>query len=230
MNPTNANKTMRPPRANSPKQTMRVGRSESLRQRCSDKNTHEIIRFVRDIQFERQPTSLRLHRKAPLPGIGQSACSKSGTSDSGFLDRATDSSDDDVIDNEIYSIQKRVDPRSDPFIKDMLTLTRSHTKSSTDYEFLSRLMPQDPKDLNNNNHNPKLSRQTSFVRHSKKVLKIRGNPEVSQRNGHHVTKQLPPLSRDDGLERPTAPSPCRTPPASDSSFIEEEPVDFLDVS
>ena len=41
------------------------------RPRQGDSSTEEIIRFVRGYQLEREPTLMRLQKKAPLPGIGQ---------------------------------------------------------------------------------------------------------------------------------------------------------------
>ena len=213
---------MRPPRGDSPTMKRQVTRTESLRQR-NDRNADEIIRFVRDIQFERVPTSMRLQKKAPLPSIGQH-CIKSSTSDSGFLDRATDytDSDEEMLDNEIlYSTQKKSAPKLDPALIEMLTSPRGVTKNSNDFHILSRSLPQGHVDMYNNNL--KVPRQNSFIRHGK--LHRNGNTG-KQRS---VTKQLPPLSRDSIPERPSAPSPSRTPMWSDNSFIEEEPVEYLDL-
>lgn len=214
---------MRPPRADSPNLKRQTTRSESLRQRCNDRNTDEIIRFVRDVQFERLPTSMRLQKKAPLPGIGKS-CTKGSTCDSGFLDRATDSaeSDEDFLDNEIlYSVQKKSGPKIDPVLLDILTCPRGVTKNSNDHQILSRSLPQGPSDMYNNNL--KVPRQNSFIRHGKYHRNGRAG------NQRMISKQLPPLSRDSFPQRPSAPSPSRTPPLSDSSFIEEEPIDYLDL-
>lgn len=221
---------MRPPRAQSPRYGRRP-RHDSLRQRCPDQHTGEIIHFVRELQFERQPTLLRLQKKAPLPGIGQS-CNKAGTNDSGFLDRGTDSmdSDDDSLDNEIAQTQKKViNPRMDPFFKDMLAC-QSRVNTSNDYEVLSRSVAnghtttciyRDDKDTPS-----KVSRQNSFGNKQRKNKNCKENL-----HGHKTAKsQLPPLARDDIPDRPSAPSPSRTPPTSDCDFIEEEPVDYLDLS
>lgn len=214
---------MRPPRADSPNLKRQTTRSESLRQRCNDKNTDEIIRFVRDLQFERLPTSLRLQKKVPLPGIGQN-CVKSSTCDSGFLDRATDSadSDDDVLDNEMLcSVQKRSVPKVDPVLINILTCPRGVKSTSNDHQILSRSLPQGHADMYNNNL--KVPRQNSFIKHGKFHRNgTTGNQRI-------ISKQLPPLSRDCIPERPSAPSPSRTPPLSENSFIEEEPIDYLDL-
>ncbi|KAL4237316.1 hypothetical protein ACF0H5_002034 [Mactra antiquata] len=212
---------MRPPRGESPKQM-----SQSLRQRCIDRNADEIIRFVRDIQFER-PTVMHLRRKAPLPGIGQNCSSSHGTGDSGFLDRATDSMDsdddtDDGLEDEIlYTTQEIRSQKIDTAFLEILTCPRGVDKTCNDYAILSRSLPQGHLDLCNNNTKGK--RQNSFVQTSKK-----------QRNGNtgirkSVAKKLPPMSREAMHFRPSAPSPNRTPPMSDYS-IEEETVDYLDLS
>lgn len=211
---------MRPPRAGSP-----THKRETLRQRCNDRNADEIIRFVRDIQFE-QPTVMHLKRKAPLPGIGQN-CSSNGTRDSGFLDRATDSldsddDDDDGLEDEIlYTTQEIRGQKIDTAFLEILTCPRGVDKTCNDYSILSRSLPQGHLDMFNNNSRGK--RQNSFIQTSKK-----------QRNGNtgtkkNISKQLPPMSRDTMHFRPSAPSPSRTPPLSDYS-IEEETVDYLDLS
>lgn len=220
---------MRPPRAQSPKYGRRPTRHDSLRQRCPDQHTNEIIHFVRELQFERQPTALWLQKKAPLPGIGQSSI-KSGTNDSGFLERGTDStdSDDDSLDNEIAQTQKKViNPRMDPFFKDMLACPRRNN-TSNDYKVLSRSLATGHINtcIYNKDQPPaKVSRQNSFGK-QRKYKNCRENL-----GGHNNAKnQLPPLARDDIPDRPSAPSPSRTPPTSDYDFIEEEPVDYLDLS
>ena len=221
---------MRPPRAQSPKYGGRLTRHESLRQRCPDQNTDEIIHFVRELQFERQMTLLPLQKKAPLPGIGQSYF-KAGTNDSGFLERGTDStdSDDDSLDNEIAQTQRKVvNPRVDPFVKDMLTCPRSII-TSNDYAVLSRSVQNNQVNTCSNTQKPisKMLGQDNSGKHKK----YKNCREIHRDHSNvSVRSQLPPLSRDDIPERPSAPSPSRTPPSSDCDFIEEEPVDYLDLS
>ncbi|XP_052767967.1 uncharacterized protein LOC128208443 [Mya arenaria] len=227
LKPLQVRNTMRPPpHSESPRIKRTNIRSESLRHRCSDQKTDEIIRFVRDLQFERQPTSMRLQKKAPLPSIGQPAPPKAGTSDSGFLDRATDSndSDEDLMDNEIYKCtsHKRSAPIDSHFIE-LLTCPRSN-KRSNDHQILAKSLPQSHMDIYNNNTRMP-PRQNSFVRHGVPGTRHTGHTG----NQRHITKQLPPLSRDTFPERPSAPSPSRTPPLSDYGFIEEEPVDYIDL-
>lgn len=63
----------RPSRVSSPRYNG-YDRSQRHRQRprqTGDTSMDEIIQFVRGYQMERQPTLLRLQKKAPLPGIGQ---------------------------------------------------------------------------------------------------------------------------------------------------------------
>lgn len=213
---------MRPPRAQSPRYGRRLTRHESLRQRLPDQHTNEIIHFVRELQFERQPTLLRLQKKTPLPGIGQS-CAKAGSNDSGFLERGTDSndSDDESLDNEIAQTQRKVvNPRLDPFIKEMLTCPRL-SNTSNDYDVLSRSLARDH--ARNENQSKSTKQTASKLKKHKKC--------GDDCHGHtNVANQLPPLPREDIPERPSAPPPCRTPPASDSDFIEEENIDYLDLS
>ena len=220
---------MRPPRPQSPRYGRRVTRHESLRQRLPEQHTNEIIHFVRELQFERQPTLLRLQKKAPLPEIGKSSANV-GTNDSGFLERATDltDSENESLDNEIARTQRKVqNPRMDPFFKEMLSCPRV-SNMSNDYEVLSR-------SLTNNNITTTTRHETpskSKLKTPRNVarLKPKNKKNVENCDGHTTVRNLPPLSRDDIPERPSAPSPRLTPPSSDSDFIEEEMVEYLDIS
>lgn len=225
LKPVRCSTKMRPPHAESPRLNRRQLKSECLRQRCNDSKADEMIRFVRGFQKERQPTNLCLQKKAPLPSIGQNSPSKVGTSDSGFLDRATDSndSDDELLDNEILcKTQRKSQPLDQVFIE-LLTCPRG-SNNSKDYKILSRSLPQGQCDIYGNSMKM-TQRQNSFIRHGQAGYRHTGN------TGNQRLKQLPPLSRDSIPERPSAPSPCRTPPLSDDcGFIEEEPVDYIDLS
>lgn len=225
LKPVRCSTKMRPPNAESPKVKRGNMKSESLRQRCNDSKADEIIRFVRDFQREKQPTSLRLQKKAPLPSIGQHSPSKVGTSDSGFIERATDStdSDDDLLDNEIQCPAQRKSEPIDQLFFDLLTCPRG-SKNSNDYKVLSRSLPQGQGQGDMYSNTLRMSqRQNSFIRHGQAGHRSTGNQRL-------ISKQLPPLSRDSIPERPSAPSPCRTPPLSDCGYIEEEPVDYIDLS
>ena len=218
---------MRPPRPQSPRYGRRVTRHESLRQRLPDQHTNEIIHFVRELQLEKQPTSLRLQKKAPLPGIGQSS-EEAATNDSGFLERATDltDSENESLDNEIARTQRKVEnPRMDPFFKEMLTCPRVY-RMSNDYEVLSRSITNSHVITTPRNETPSKSKTQRNVA----KLKIQNKKNAENCDGHTTGRNLPPLSRDDIPERPSAPSPRLTPPSSDSDFIEDEIVEYLDIS
>lgn len=216
---------MRPPRSESPKSRRPALQTDSLRQRCNDRNTDEIIKFVRDIQFERQPTLLKLHKKEPLPGISK-ICTKYDTCQLELLndDTNTNDSDSDILDNEIvYSTQRKALPKIDPVFIDILTCPRRTANTSKDNQILSRSFPAGQVDMyNNNSQTTKIFRQNSFVRHIKTSRKGNGN----MGDHRNVLKQLPPLSRDNFPERPSAPLPARTPPNTECRFIEEKPVAY----
>lgn len=217
---------MRPPNTESHRRSRQHMKTDSLRQRCIDNKADEMVRFVRDFQRERQSTIVRLQKKAPLPGIGHNSSPKTGSCDSGFLDRATDSndSDDDFLDNEILcKPQKRAQPVDQTFI-DLLTCPRG-PKQTSDYKILSRSVPEGQCDIFSNSAKMPL-RQNSFIRHAQAGYRNVG----TSGNQSFITKHLPPLSRDSIPERPSAPSPSRTPPLSDFGFTEEEPVDYIDLS
>lgn len=195
-----------------------IERSTSLRNyvyRRPDANTEEFVKFI----TERQPTNLRLQRKVPLPEIGTS-----GLRDSGFLDKNSDTSDydDTLLDNEIASVycNKSKNSRKDLHVQEVLTLTREQTRDNLFNKSLSNGL------ADHLNGNVLLFRQTTDIR-KRGSLNVNLLPKVNRPG-----KQLPPIEQLHIPDRPTAPSPSRTPPFSnsDGSFIEEEPVDYIDSS
>ncbi|XP_062621552.1 uncharacterized protein LOC134283118 [Saccostrea cucullata] len=208
------NKNMKMPQ----KPQITIERSTSLRNyayRRPDANTEEFVKFI----TERQPTNLRLQRKVPLPEIGTS-----GLRDSGFLDKNSDTSDydDTLLDNEIASVycNKSKNSRKDLHVQEVLTLTREQTRDNLFNKSLSNGL------ADHLNGNVLLFRQTTDIR-KRGGLNVNLLPKVNRPG-----KQLPPIEQLHIPDRPTAPSPSRTPPFSnsDGSFIEEEPVDYIDSS
>lgn len=198
-------------------------RSESLRRyahKKPDANTEEFVRYITQFQSERQPTNLRLQRKAPLPEIGTS-----GLRDSGFLDKNSDTSDydDATLDNEVASVysNKSKNSRKDLHVHEVLTLTREQTREN----LLSKPPPNGLAD--HLNGNILFLRQTTDIHKKGGGLNVNLHPKVNR-----ASKQLPPIEQFHTPMRPSAPSPSRTPPFSnsDDSFIEEEPVDYIDSS
>lgn len=200
-----------------------IERSASLKNyayRRPDANTEEFVRLITQYQTERQPTNLRLQRKAPLPEIGTSALR-----DSGFLDKNSDTSDydDTTLDNEVASVcsNKSKNSRKDLHIHDVLTLTREQTRDNLLNKSLSNGL------ADHLNGNVLFCRQVTDVRKRVGSLNVNHHSKATRPG-----KQLPPIEQTNFLDRPTAPSPSRTPPFSNSedSFIEEEPVDYIDPS
>ena len=200
-----------------------VERSSSMRNyayKRPDANTEEFVRFITHCQSERQPTNLRLQRKAPLPEIGNS-----GLRDSGFLDKNSDTSDydDSTLDNEVASVysNKSKNSRKDLHVHEVLTLTREQTRDNLLSKSLSNGL------ADHLNGNVLLFRQTTDIRKKGGGLNMNLHPKVNR-----AGKQLPPIEQSNIPVRPTAPSPSRTPPFSnsDGSFIEEEPLDYIDSS
>ncbi|KAL3872683.1 hypothetical protein ACJMK2_035894 [Sinanodonta woodiana] len=208
-----------PTPAMSPKLSRQVSRHQSLRQRRQDVNTDEIIRFVREYQFERQPTLLHLHKKTPLPGIGKYSLNNgNGTHDSGFVDRGPDSneSEDEILDNEVAYIDRSKNPRNDPFIRDMLNCPRL-SMTTKDHEILARSLPNGGLNMSQRSKSF-LSKQNSFIQN-------KGRREG--KNGR-VKHHLPPLPMEDIPDRPSAPSPSHTPIPTDRREFYQETVDYID--
>lgn len=212
-------KDMKTPR----KPQITLERSESLRKyayKRPDANTEEFVRYITQFQGERQPTNLRLQRKAPLPEIGTS-----GLRDSGFLDKNSDTSDydDTTLDNEVASVysNRSKNSRKDLHVHEVLTLTREQTRDNLLSKSLSNGL------ADHLNGNVLFLRQTTDIRRKGGGPNVNLLPKVTR-----TSKQLPPIEQLHVPDRPTAPSPSRTPPFSnsDDSFIEEEPVDYIDSS
>jgi hypothetical protein len=160
---------MRPPRPRSPRsERQHAGqhhinnRTAGSVQRRPDAGTDEMIRFVREFQLEKQPTLMRLQRRAPLPGIGQSATTNHdgllGARDSRILVRDAvcvtqhtdldDSDSDDQFDSEVLlaAADRSADPRNDPTLHAFLAQARGgHGIGSESVrvhqQLLSRSMP-----------------------------------------------------------------------------------------
>ncbi|KAK3092556.1 hypothetical protein FSP39_004407 [Pinctada imbricata] len=203
--------------------SQKVERSQSLKNyahRRHDAQTEEFIRFIRDFQIERQPTHLRLQKQmAPLPEIGRANINPT-LRDSGFLDKASDNSDNDDVplDNEVLLDNSTSSKRKNRHVDEVLTLARSQTR---DRILLSRSLPNG---LDGNLNSLKGTNKRSNDR--KKLL----NKNSCVQKSTAIATSLPPIQYEDLPDRPTAPSPSKTPPvlAKDASFIEEEPIDFID--
>lgn len=178
--------------------------------RRPDQETEEFMRFIREFQMEKQPTEMRLQKRAPLPGIGKTV--NCDIRDPVLLDKLNGN----TLDNDIPIVNRSRDPRNDPVLREILMLGKSSNQlmfnsrcsynGSTDFGILSR----QGNDLTNKNRKQK--------RH--KELKSNNFPK----------SQLPPLQVEDLPDRPSAPSPTTTPPLPDSdSCSSEERVEWLDL-
>lgn len=202
----------KPLRSKSPTQSTQ---RKNLPSKRPDHGTEEIIRFVREFQNAKQPTLIaNLQRKAPLPEIGST--SGIGLNDSGFLDKVNFDYDETYLDDEIVYANKVSDPRNDRKIKEVLTITRQQTRDNL-YQSLKPAM----------NDCFVFSRQQN--RNRIKSLQL-SKPVVHNnfKRTRQSLKQLPPLYNDDLPDRPTAPSPSRTPPLN--NLNNQEDVEFLDLS
>jgi len=200
-------------------------------QRRPDPGTDDFMRFIREYQLEKQPTNLGLLKKAPLPSIGQSMNFTSRRDSSGFFDKSNDSSsvyEENMEDSKVAFVhEKSSDPRRDPILQEVLTLTRERTK---DHIILSSLSNGMSLDVNRNHTH--YTRQNSDHISSRTNIRAPKTLNGIRSNLKRHSKQLPPIPRDDIPERPSAPSPSLTPPLpdSDEGFIMEEPIDFIDSS
>ncbi|XP_046551028.1 uncharacterized protein LOC124260758 [Haliotis rubra] len=185
---------------------------KKVRRRRNDPGTEEIIRFVREFQLEKQPTLLRLQRRAPLPGIGEVA---PAVSDSGYVERTevSDSDDDPMLDSEIAAIEDNAKS---------LRRTGSYLRLKSDSQFKRR------SSVNSRSYQHLPSKsvgRTKFATES--MYNSFGGLRLARQNT--LVKQLPPIRRQEIPERPSAPSPSVTPPLPGEDLDSAgEPVDFID--
>ncbi|ESO94145.1 hypothetical protein LOTGIDRAFT_161345 [Lottia gigantea] len=195
-----------------PERTRSPAYEKRNRHRRHDTGTDEIIRFVRERQLERQPTILRLQKKAPLPDIGQ--LPPLGVQDSGFIDKPVEDSyseEYDVPDDEVMAIEQNAGILCASPVGNRRSDFRSN-KSLGSKSFQSFPSRNDPSRLSNRSLNKSFNGR--YIRVNRLL-----NP-------------LPPLMRRDELPvRPSAPSPSVTPPLpghEDELDSAGEPIDFID--
>ncbi|KAK7504810.1 hypothetical protein BaRGS_00003838 [Batillaria attramentaria] len=199
------------------------------RQRQGDASTDEIIRFVRGYQLEREPTLMRLQRKAVLPSIGQ--VTESLTTD-GYTGRprphhdrqhsdSDDEDEDSLLDNEVAAIEANHRDKFrdlgvyDEFPFPPARVTRRNQKTAASYgPPVSHRHIVRP--LDNHGHVGGRAGGRAHARHARLGKTL---------------KQLPPIAQDELPERPSAPSPSLTPPGEGEELDSAgEPVDFIDAS
>lgn len=180
-----------------------VKRANTFRNSSNDKNAADMLKFVRDVQFERQNTSNNLNLKAPLPGINHKKSMKHDSFDSGFVERVADNtdSDEDVFDVPIPTVREHK-PKIDSELVGMLTEPQNVNRNSNDQRVLSRLRSN----LDSLNNNTDVCRRQGD---SKKHHNISKNSKSF--NPKSRTARLPPLEREHFPDRPSAPPPCHTP-------------------
>ena len=187
-------------RGNKPKSNP-VMRSQSMRNyayRRPDAETEEFMRFIRDFQGERQPTNIRLQKQmAPLPEIGKTMNNNPGLRDSGFLDRASDTSDydDSHLDNDIVLENSRYvsNRRKDTHVEEVLSLARSQTRDN----ILSRSFP--------NGLNANMNGHLKLIAQGNESRRKPGNRTLCVQKNNRCARNLPPIAFDDLPDRPSAP-------------------------
>ncbi|KAL4237660.1 hypothetical protein ACF0H5_002374 [Mactra antiquata] len=209
---------MRPPSSEGPvrNRCQPVRRASTFRNSNKDKNAADMLRFVRDVQLERQNTTTGFCVKAPLPGISNKFV-KHNSFDSGFVERATENtdSDDDSFDINMPVIGEPK-PRVDSELVGMLKNPKCVNRNSNDHHVLSKFQQSRNLDFANNNgdcrrHSVMASEQTTSKKPKVNITKSR-------------TARLPPLEREQFLDRPSAPSPSRT--LSDYSDYNDSESDY----
>lgn len=216
------------------KRSRRTFRSDSpkydkyARHRKPDPNAEELIRFVREHQRDRQPTTIRLQKLAPLPGIGQSqgpivevpritdiSASLNSVEESDADDGLGDSYPDvdDDFDSEVASCTDSFPPPEDICAYRGMSNTQIHpgtfNKKKTKKSGKSRM---------------RIGLDLTHTSHSTRHL-VRSKLD-------NKTRKLPPLVRDDVPSRPCAPVPsyamesCHSP----NGFIvgEDDPIDYIE--
>lgn len=186
-----------------------------------DARSDDIIRFVREMQMDKQPTLVRLHKKAPLPDIGHTA--------SYIVDIPQESNNvhvKNLISHESGNLDfenENFDDTVHPELRNSHASVQKWGNSlNHEYSMHERVRPTNGGHILTHNDHSVVSRKSinSNVR-----LKPHANKTVS------ILNTLPPIPRDDLPERPSAPSPSRTPPLSDEELMfmyDEEPIDYID--
>lgn len=196
--------------------------SRKVAYRRPDSGTEEFMRFVRNYQYERQPTNIRLQKRVPLPGIGES--NRTGLTST--FEHPNSPYDDTYVDSDVTFVNNKQDPRQDPMLQEVLTLARERTK---DHIILSSWNGQ----MQNGNLVFESNRNNVVPpRHSNEPYKTPKTLHGVKPNTKNLSKQLPPLSYEDIPIRPCAPSPSLTLPylnCSEDSFVTEEPVEDTDL-
>ena len=192
---------LRPSRATSPS----TSATERRIRRKRDPGADEMIRFVREFQLQKQPTLLRMQKRAPLPEIGHLA--GSSVQDSGF-DEKTEIDGDALLDEEVAAIEES-----------------ASSVATNGYKLLCdgdtfRMRPSRSLQAHRPNQAGGYKYET--------VLNSYGRMNLGRKH-QHTFVQLPPIQREDLPERPSAPSPSVTPPLPGEDLDSAgEPVDFID--
>ncbi|XP_033733933.1 uncharacterized protein LOC117323047 isoform X2 [Pecten maximus] len=217
---------MRPPQQSLSPRLDHQAHSRKVALRRPDPGTEEFMRFIREYQYERQPTNIRLQKRAPLPGIGEST--RVGMSSTFERTNVNSPYDDTLVDNEVSFLNNKPDPRQDPMLQEVLTLARERTKDHIILSSWNGHM-QNGNLGSDSNRNVVPRQSNEFGSKPNKAPKTLNGIRPNMKK---LSKQLPPISREDIPERPSAPSPSLTPPypnSSDDSFVAEEPIDYIDL-
>ncbi|XP_041354881.1 uncharacterized protein LOC121372557 [Gigantopelta aegis] len=180
--------------------------------RKRDPGADEMIRFVREFQLQKQPTLLRIQKRAPLPDIGHLAAPS--VQDSGFDEKTVD---DNGIDGDA------------PLDDEVAAIDDSATSVGTNgYKIVCDVDAFQRRPMHNaRSFETHLSQQAGRFKYDG-VLNSYGRLNIGRINQPTLV-QLPPIQRDDLPERPSAPSPSVTPPLPGEDLDSAgEPVDFID--
>ncbi|XP_064604016.1 uncharacterized protein LOC135469325 [Liolophura sinensis] len=198
------------------------------RHRKPDPNTEELIRFVREHQRDRQPTTIRLQKLAPLPSIGQSHAPievpritnivstslnsfEESDADDGLGDSYPDVDDD--FDSEVASCTDSFAP-----IEDICTYRGMSNAQIHSGTVIKKKLKKSGKSR------MRICSDQTYTSHSSNHL-VRTKLDPKNR-------KLPPLVRDDMPSRPGAPVPsyamesCHSPNAL--TVEEEDPIDYIE--
>jgi hypothetical protein len=226
--------------------------SPKCRLRRSDPSADQLIQFVRGNQgLQRESTEMRLLRRAPLPGIGQSLTPRSNVLNPTnpinsvvTAPQQPNHRDQNEFNNYRFS-------KDDNLERVGISSDDSDSDCDLSVTYGTRMMRATSPPRSTITLNPvglKLSNSTSYLVPKKQTVKPqRKNKqpmyklnaknkrfESVQRRATADVRYLPPIRRGDIPDRPSAPRPNRTPPLVDSdddyygSTIAEEPIDYID--
>ncbi|XP_064621347.1 uncharacterized protein LOC135484130 [Lineus longissimus] len=223
--------------------------SPKCRLRRSDPSADQLVQFLRGNQgLQRETTEMRLLRRAPLPGIGQSLTPRSNA-----LNPINPVNSPITIPQQFHHDENEFNEfrfsKDDNLERVGVSSDESDSEYDLSHTYGTRMMrvPSPPRstitlnpaglNLSNSSHLVPKKQIKPQRKQKNTVYKLNAKNkrfESVQRRATADVRYLPPIRRDDIPDRPSAPRPNRTPPLIESdddyydATIAEEPIDYID--